>query len=153
MNEPARTEPGRLRSACLAIMAAMAAAWGLFGFAFAFLGGSELMTPLMKQLWAPFLGDGSPDAATERLIAWVLGVLGSTMLSWAVVVLALIARPLRRGEDWAWWTVLAGVLAWFAIDESFSAWFGVTLNVVGNLVLLAGFLVPLALWKLAAPRN
>jgi hypothetical protein len=62
-----------------------------------------------------------------------------------VALASLAWQALRRSQGWAWWACLGAVIAWFVIDESFSLYFGVVINAVGNLILLAAFLVPLAL--------
>jgi hypothetical protein len=137
------------RQIALIVLSAAGLAWALFGTVFAFLNQAPFMRDLMSQLWQPFLGSQGPDLVYDRLLAFALGVLGATMLSWAAILQFLVWRPLRRGESWAWWAILTSVLVWFAIDESFSLWFGVTINAVGNLVLLAWFVAPLLVLRVA----
>ena len=130
------------------IFAASAGMWGLFGLVLAFFHNASWLSPLMNLLWGPFIGNGTLPNELSRLLDFVLGILGAVMLSWSVALSCLGWQALHNGRTGAWWASLATILAWFIIDESFSILFGVWVNALGNLVLLAGFLVPLALARL-----
>src|SRR5512133_3582798 len=102
----------------------------LAGFAIilAFFWRSPIASGLMGILFSPFFPSAGPDPATLRVCGFVFGVLGAVMLSWVVLMAFLSFIPLRRGEGWAFWALLAAALTWFAIDESFSLYFRVWAN-------------------------
>ena len=134
----------------LIIGLAAAVAWAVFGLSLAFGSNSALLNPLMTQLLQPFYGSQIPDATTLRLLGFVYGVLGAVMLSWSLLFAVLFWHAHKQQLAWAWWAAIVSVLAWFGLDESFSLYFGVNLNALGNLLLLAWFGLALAL---TAPRR
>jgi hypothetical protein len=138
-----------LHRACRLVLVAGLAAWAGFGILFAFLSQAAFVAPLMQALWTPFLGEAPLPPAMDGLLGFMQGLLGAVMIAWSVALGFLAMGPLRRGEGWAWWAILASVLAWFVIDEAFSVRYAVWINVWGNLVLLAWFILPLAVWRLA----
>ncbi len=93
---------------------------------------------------------GSPDFGPEVAAYrhWIQALLGGTFSSWAVAMLALTWIPMRRGERWAWWTIVASLLSWFWVDTWRSFADGVWVNVAFN---LCGLLIPMALLALVWP--
>lgn len=88
----------------------------------------------------------APDGfSTEAMayIAFLYGVLGAVLAGFAVALLGIARGPLRRGEGWAWWTLLAAILLWFVLDVGFSLWSGFWPNALLNLAFGAALLVPL----------
>ena len=71
---------------------------------------------------------GAPDQPVERLFA---GIAGGLMVGWGTM-LVWIGRGASIGPS-----LLAGGIAWFAIDGTASVVAGAPLNVVGNVVFLA----------------
>jgi hypothetical protein len=86
--------------------------------------------------------DYSPSAMAY--IQFVNGVLGAVMIGWMVAIVLLVQGPFRRGERFGWDAIAASVAVWFAVDTSFSLVHGVLGNVALNLLMAAGFAVPLA---------
>ena len=125
-------------------MVAWSAILLLFGVATAWLG----MLPPMSA-WGDLVA--SSVLAREftpqelRLFGFMRGPLGGTMAGYYVLQLGLVVVPLRRGERWAWWTILAALLVWFVVDSVVSiahgAWFNVLLiNLFTVLVTVAGLI-------------
>ncbi|MCE9522663.1 MAG: hypothetical protein K8S25_09555 [Alphaproteobacteria bacterium] len=85
--------------------------------------------------------DYSPPAVAQ--IQFTSGVLGAVMIGWMVVIILLVQGPFRRGERFGWDAIAASVGVWFAVDTSFSLVHDVVGNVVLNLLVAAGFAVPL----------
>ncbi|MBL8590325.1 MAG: hypothetical protein JNK46_17455, partial [Methylobacteriaceae bacterium] len=91
---------------------------------------------------------GGKPAVLSDEARFTLGVLGGVAIGWGVAMLivfreaarlgAAAAAPLLRG-------VALSVIVWFVIDSALSVATGYGLNVVPNLVLLAGLIVPL--WR------
>lgn len=103
-------------------------------------------------LWELWIGEfllGRPlDEGEERLYDFIRGPLGGTMAGYYVLQTAIVAVPLRRGERWAWWAVLAGVGVWFLADSAVSLAHGAVFNVLRvNLFALVVTVVPLLLLR------
>lgn len=77
--------------------------------------------------------------------AWLCAVLGTTMASWGGCVAALAWIPLRRGEAWAWWTIVGSLAVWFPLDTLASWRIGHTTNILVNVAAVCAFLPGLAL--------
>ncbi|MCE9523343.1 MAG: hypothetical protein K8S25_13050, partial [Alphaproteobacteria bacterium] len=67
----------------------------------------------------------------------------AVMIGWMVVIILLVQGPFRRGERFGWDAIAASVGVWFAVDTSFSLAHDVVGNVALNLLVAAGFAVPL----------
>jgi len=132
----------------IAILVAIYAMLALFGLILAFLWREPVTAGLMAMLIGPFFPGRGPDAETTRLISFVFGVLGAVMLSWASLMAFLAMGPLRRGEAWAWKALLAAPPLWFLMDESFSLFFRVDANAIGNILILLWMLAPLLALRL-----
>jgi hypothetical protein len=116
---------------------------GFAGVSLPLLNRIPGMDPVFRALWAPFLGSSVAESNINNLITFLLGFSGAYILGWTVLTQVLIWIPLRRGEKWAWWAILAGVLSCFAFDEGYSLYFGVVINTAGNLVLFAWLIIAL----------
>ncbi|NBB17262.1 hypothetical protein GVN21_18015 [Caulobacter sp. SLTY] len=101
--------------------------------------------------------------ATDGLMRWLLGVLGGApaemtpplrfalavmgpvSIGWALTFAAAFRAAIMLGDAGApvWRLTTAGVLVWFVVDSSLSVATGFGLNVAPNVVLLAGYLLPL----------
>jgi hypothetical protein len=119
-----------LKNTLISLLCLVYASLALFGIILAFFWRTPFAAGLMDMLLKPFYASGAPDAESASLMAM------------------LVIGPLRRGEGWAFWALLAAAVLWFAIDESFSVYFRVWANALGNLIILAGMLVPLIVLKL-----
>ena len=85
---------------------------------------------------------------------WVHGVLGSTMLGWMVMAGFLVSGPFRRGEQWSWNALAAGILAWFVFDTGTSLAHSVVFNAAFNTIFLVAFGAPLvATFRAFHPRQ
>ena len=113
------------------------------GIAFVFLYDTALLAGSRDGVNAAFWADSVTDPALRHYQHWVHTVLGATMAGWGLTIAAVAHRPLRRGEAWAWWTLLASVMTWCVLDTSASAYFGVTFNIGVNVVAALPLLVPL----------
>lgn len=126
----------------------------VFGAATALLGS---LPP--ASLWTDWIADhfvGRPMSPNEaELVAFMRGPLGATMAGSYVMQTALVAIPLRRGERWAWWSILGALLTWFVIDCAVSIAHGAWFNVVRvNLVALVVTGIGLAgTWSMVGRRE
>lgn len=85
---------------------------------------------------------------------FVMGVLGATMVSWAVALLFVVALPFARRERWAWWCVTVSVLSWAPIDTGISLAHGVLVNALFNLAGVTMLAIPLAAtWRIGFAKG
>ena len=99
-----------------------------------------------QALWS----SSSFPAEVEPFRDFIMGVLGATMVSWAVALIFVVAVPFARRERWAWWCVTISVLSWAPVDTSISLAHGVRVNALFNLMGIAMLAIPLAAtWRLA----
>lgn len=96
-------------------------------------------------------GTGIDSTAGRRHVLLVYGVLGATMIGWAVLLLAVVTGPLRRREPWAWLAVTGSVGCWFALDSGLSLALGSPAHAAFNVVFLVAVAPPLI--GLARPRS
>lgn len=116
----------------------------LFGLIMALFYQTPLFRPLESGISSVFWP--SPVEITPAIKAYsafLIGLLGSLMAAWGTSMAFVIHYAFKKQERWAWNCLLASLLAWFLIDESFSIAGGVIINAVFNLVFLAALLIPL----------
>lgn len=65
--------------------------------------------------------------------------------AYAVLFLAIVLGPYRRGDAWAWWTLLAGALTLALLAVARVPLLGTRLGAFTGLPLLAGVVIALAL--------
>lgn len=85
----------------------------------------------------------SLPVSNEAVLPWVTGMLGATMMGWALTGLLVGRYGFHRNEKQLLKIVLYGVLVWFIADTAFSAYLGVYFNVVVNALILLAVLYPL----------
>ncbi len=84
-----------------------------------------------------------PAGAPEGYVLFVYGVLGSVLLGWLLLLLAIARGPLRRRERWAWRAVVTSVGGWCVVDTTFSLAMGSPEHAAFNVVFALAFGVPL----------
>lgn len=84
-----------------------------------------------------------PSPAGANLMRFLLGLAGAIMLGWAISLAGIAHYAFRRGERWAWLLIAFSVLSWFLVDSAVSIATGLYANVVGNIVFLILFEIPL----------
>ena len=117
----------------------------VFGLGMAVLNSTPLFEPLNHQVDPVFWGSQPIPEAAEAFRGWVYGVMGATMMGWGVFFAFLVKYPLARKEKWAWVCMVSGLLAWYVVDTSISAYFQVYFNVLFNSLLLVAAVLPLFL--------
>jgi hypothetical protein len=121
--------------------------WSLavIGFGLVLAAGAVPGLDAPTQLLFTVLG-GKPAALSQET-RFALGVLGGVAIGWGLAMMIVFREAARLGEAAA--PLLRGValavIVWFVIDSALSIATGYTLNVVPNLILLAGLIVPL--WR------
>ena len=108
-----------------------------------------LLAPGLTRLLFSLLLFASPvtiDRFGQQAVGYATlthGVLGAVLFGWGVMLLAIVAGPLRRQSREAWTTCAISVAAWFIADTGFSLATGFWQNAVLNGVLAILFGLPL----------
>jgi predicted membrane protein len=95
--------------------------------------------PLVGSLFQPSMHVSEPMTI---FYWWILGVLGATMIGWAIALYVIIRNAFRHQERWAWSAIISIMSVWYLLDTSISLYYGIMLNAVFNTVLLLLFLFP-----------
>jgi len=116
----------------------------VFGLLLAFFNQSPFMNVLLNQYFDPiFWPDSQVSEGTMQYKAWVSGVLGAVVASWALLIAFIVNYPFKAREKWAWNGLAAAVVFWFIVDTSCSFYYDVSVNAVLNSFTLMLFALPL----------
>jgi hypothetical protein len=124
-------------------------AWSIIAFGAVLCGGAFEATSGPARLIFDVLhgsGGGDPDAN----LRFSLSVMGAVSIGWGIMALGVIRAAIALGEGSApfWSALVTGTIAWVVIDSALSVAIGFGLNVVPNLALLGGLLLPVFANKL-----
>jgi hypothetical protein len=123
----------------------------LFGLSLVLLPG-----PTQALSYSLLFGSAVPpaefSAEAVAYVRFVYGIMGAVIAGWGVLLLALVAGPLRRGEPSAWLAVYGSVAVWFVIDSTLSIVAGRSANLVPNVGFLVPYLAPLVATRLGRAR-
>ena len=86
--------------------------------------------------------DGTETLATSET-RLMLAIGGGVMTGWGLMIWQLAGEPLQRAPQATRAIIRTSILVWFLVDSLASVAAGVPLNVLGNLVFLALFLLPM----------
>ncbi|MGE0784691.1 MAG: hypothetical protein AB7S26_03310 [Sandaracinaceae bacterium] len=108
------------------------AACGLYALVGAALAifSSEAFGPWRGQIAEALYGTAALDPSVARFARFTDGILGASICGKWVASAWIVHVPLRRGERWAAWAVLASHLTWFVIDSTTSVLRGAAINVL-----------------------
>lgn len=111
----------------------------LFGVVLA--GAAFEATSGPARLVVAFL-DGPGEPAFDAHLRFSLAVCGAVSIGWGVMMLGVV-QAAERLDRRTWLLVALSVLAWFGIDSTLSIATGFGRNVIPNVLLLVGFLIPM----------
>jgi len=107
------------------------------GLFLAFFNQSSLMNLLFNNNINPaFWGSNVSEEIIVKFQSWIYGVLGATITGWGIFLVFIVHYPFRNLELWSWNCILTGIVIWFIVDTAISIHFGVSFNVLFNIVLL-----------------
>lgn len=119
----------------------------LFGLAMTLCGPIIVDTLIFSEIQRVHW-DGPPPPEFAVVYDWSHRAIGALAAGLSIVFVPLAHIPLRRGERWAWWTILTGVGGWHALS-----WVSTTVLRVWALGALdAGFFIIYALGLVVAWR-
>jgi hypothetical protein len=90
-----------------------------------------------------FWGEETPDIQIRNYQQWIIGVLGSVMVSWGIFIAFIAAIPFKRKEKWSRDCLLIGILSWYIVDTIISLLAGAGFNAILNTVFAVILLLPI----------
>ncbi len=114
----------------------------VFGTVMALVSGTPLFDLFNRQIDPAFWGTNTVSDAAKEFQQWIYGVLGATIAGWGIFVTYVARYPFSKKEKWAWSCLVLGLLVWFVLDTSLSAFYKVYFNVVFNTALLILTMLP-----------
>lgn len=97
--------------------------------------------PFLTEITGLSLSDITPDQVRYRNL--LMGVLGSVMIGWGIMLAFLGYKLMQQSEDWIWISITVSMLVWYIFDTSISLMVGSMLNVILNFFFLVFALPPL----------
>lgn len=133
MAKPADT---RLLQAILALL-------GVYALAMIVLG--EPVNQLFEVLGFGAESAKVPEGEPRRYVLLLQGVLGSVIVGWVLLMLAVVRHGLAPNPNGPWWAaVAASIGVWFVLDTGFSLVVGSWQHALFNLAFLVAIAVPMA---------
>lgn len=131
-------------------------AWGVILFGVVIAGGAfEATEGPIRFIYETLQGPG-PMTLDPAIMRFSQGVLGGVSIGWGLTVLLVIPPAIALGDKGHpfWIAITLGLGAWFVVDSSLSIATGFGLNVVPNVLLAVGYLIPvLATGRLKKPAG
>jgi hypothetical protein len=106
-------------------------------------GAFEATSSPISALYDLLQGPG--PITNDPALRFSLAVMGGVSIGWGVTGLLAILAAIKLGDRGqpVWNAVTLGLIAWFISDSALSIATGYGLNVVPNILLLGGYLIPL----------
>lgn len=115
------------------------------GLVVALAGNSIFLDPHNQATSQLFFEGNSIEGDMLLFKNWLFGIIGGTIVGFHLIMFFIIQNPFRKKERWAHQALTAGLLSWFIIDSSVSAYYGAFYNIyLINLVALVLIGIPLA---------
>ncbi len=128
---------------------AVSVIFSLFGILLSLLNQLPIFTlPLNKYINSAFWASG--EVLSSEIVKyqnWIYCLIGAVCLMIGILIFCIVNNPFRKKEMWAWNCLFISTLAWFAIDETASIYFGVYANAIFNIGFFLSILIPLILTK------
>ncbi len=86
---------------------------------------------------------GITAGPAREYVFLLYGVLGAVLVGWLLLLLAVVRKPLRRREPWAWGAIAWSTAVWFVLDTGFSLAVGSPSHAAFNLVFAVALGLPL----------
>ncbi len=131
---------------CVTWLKVVSILFSIFGIVIALFNQTHLFQiAFNSQINPTFFGNTGLPVEVSHFQQWAYGLLGATCLMVGILIFFIVHNAFAKKEKWAWYSLLWGLVGWFAIDESVSLYFQVYFNAIFNLVLFAAVLIPLCL--------
>jgi hypothetical protein len=120
-----------------------------FGLFMAFFNQTPLFD-LFNQQIDPSFWDSTPlPEGVTSFQSWLYGVWGATIAGWGIFLAFIAYIPFKQQEKWAWNCLVVGLGVWFVLDTAISWQYGVSFNVIFNIVVALATGMPLVFTRKA----
>ena len=109
-----------LRAICLLFAAV--------GLLLTLVGNTALFAPWRDAAAQALLGEPRLPTTLTPFASLTDGILGGSIVGRWLAAAWLVRYPLAAGERWAWWVLMASLLAWFSLDSGMSLALGAGFN-------------------------
>jgi hypothetical protein len=89
-----------------------------------------------------FWGEEIPDIQVKNYQQWIIGVLGSVMVSWGIFIGFIAAVPFKKKEKWSRDCLLIAILSWYVLDTFISLNANVGFNALLNTAFAIVLIIP-----------
>lgn len=120
-----------------------------FGIFMVLFNQSTLFDLFNRQIDPSFWGSAPLPEGVTSFQNWLYGVWGATITGWGIFLSFLAYFPFRQREKWAWNCLGAGLGLWFVLDTWVSWRYGVSFNVIFNIVVALAAGLPLVFTRKA----
>lgn len=120
----------------------------IYGLGLAFFGQSNLFNILINdQLNEVFWNTTEPPREFIEFQQFNLGVLGSVVAGWGVLMTFIFYHAYDKKQKWVWNATIFGLIVWYLPDTIISILSLVYSNAIMNTLLFLLFLIPLIINK------
>lgn len=118
------------------------------GLLVAFAGNSFFFAPHNAQTVQVFFDGNPPSTEMMAFKNWLFGVIGGTIVGFHLLMIFIARNAFSKKERWAYYALWLGLISWFVIDSSLSAFYGAAYNVyLINIPAFAGIGLPLLMTR------
>jgi hypothetical protein len=115
------------------------------GLGVAVAGRTALFAPWRAAAAVALFDRPAMPTTLEPFVALTDAILGGSIVGKWIAAAWLVRGPLAAGQRWAWWALVAGLLAWFLLDAGVSLALGAGFNVwmidLAPLIVFGGLLL------------
>jgi hypothetical protein len=114
-----------------------------FGLFMAFFNQTPFFDLFNRQINQAFWDSASLPAGLASFQGWLYGVWGATIAGWGIFLSFIVYFSFKQRQKWAWNCLAVGLGLWFVLDTGISWRYGVSFNVVFNIVVALATGIPL----------
>ncbi|MBN1524261.1 MAG: hypothetical protein JW904_07265 [Spirochaetales bacterium] len=115
----------------------------VMGLYMALCNTTPLFAPMNAITDPVFWPNGIQDSGTISFKSMIFSLAGAMLTVWGIYLFFISHFAFRKGEQWAWVSILTATVVWFAIDETFSVYYLIYGNAIGNIPLFLMLIIPL----------
>ncbi len=120
-----------------------------FGLFMAFFNQTLLFDLFNRQIDPAFWSSTPLPEGVTSFQSWLYGVWGATIAGWDIFLTFIAHIPFKQREKWAWNCLVVGLGVWFVLDTWISWQYGVSFNVIFNIVVALATGMPLVFTRKA----